>query len=102
LESRYRYSATIVYNNYPWPEPADKQRAAIEATGKAILDARTSQPKSTLADLYDPLTMPANLRKAHTTNDHPVDAARVAFLCDLYGKLTSLLPASKPKYRTTK
>jgi hypothetical protein len=108
LKSDYRYSASIVYNNYPWPEPTDKQRAAIKATGQAILDVRAAQPKSTLADLYDPLTMPANLRKAHTANDHAVDAAyayksnksdaaRVAFLFDLYGKLTSLLPADKPK-----
>jgi hypothetical protein len=111
LESRYRYSASVVYNNYLWPEPTDKQRTTIEATGKAILDARVLQPESTLADLYDPLTMPAELRKAHTANDRAVDAAygykgdksdaaRVAFLFDLYGKLISLLPADKSRRRT--
>ncbi|MDR2213812.1 MAG: N-6 DNA methylase [Pseudomonadales bacterium] len=108
LKSDYRYSASIVYNNFPWPELTDKQCAAIETTAKAIWDARAAQPESTLADLYDPLTMPADLRKAHTANDRAVDAvygykgdksdaARVAFLFDLYGKLTSLLPTDKPK-----
>jgi hypothetical protein len=108
LKSDYRYSASIVYNNYPWPEPNERQRAAIEATAQAILDARAAQPQSTLADLYDPLTMPAELRRAHAANDRAVDAAygykgdktdaaRVAFLFELYGKLTSLLPAEKPK-----
>jgi hypothetical protein len=112
LKSDYRYSASIVYNNYPWPEPTDKQRTAIEATGQTILDARAEQPDATLADLYDPLTMPATLRKAHTANDRTIDtaygyrgeksdAARVAFLFDLYGKLTSLLPTEKPNRRKT-
>ena len=106
LESRYRYSASIVYNNFPWPEPSEAQRAAIEAAGQAILDARALYPDATLADLYDPLTMPAELRKAHQANDRAVDAAygykgdradppRVAFLFDLYQRLTSLLPAPK-------
>lgn len=110
LKSDYRYSASIIYNNYPWPELTDAQRASIEATGQAILDARALQPESTLADLYDPLTMPADLRKAHQANDRAVDAAyrykggkfdaaRVAFLFDLYGKLTSLLPAEKLRRR---
>jgi hypothetical protein len=110
LESRYQYSAAIVYNNFPWPELTDKQQAAIEATGKAILDARALYPDSTLADLYDPLSMPPELRKAHTANDRAVDAAygykgdkadgaRVAFLFELFGKLTSLLPTEKPKQR---
>jgi hypothetical protein len=108
LKSDYRYSASIVYNNFPWPEPTDKQRAAIEAAAQAILDARAAQPQSTLADLYDPLTMPPGLRRAHAANDRAVDAAygykagkldaaRVAFLFDLYGKLTSLLPADRPR-----
>jgi hypothetical protein len=59
LKSDYSYSNTIVYNNYPWPdEPSDKQRAAIEAAAQAVLDARAQFPQSSLADLYDPLTMP--------------------------------------------
>ncbi|MDR2188690.1 MAG: hypothetical protein LBE62_11695, partial [Azonexus sp.] len=85
-----------------------KFRAILEKTAQAILDARALYPESTLADLYDPLTMPPELRKAHATNDRAVDAAynykgektdaaRVAFLFDLYGKLTSLLPAEKTK-----
>ena len=110
LESRYRYSASIVYNNFPWPEPTDAQRHAIEAAGQAILDARALYPASTLADLYDPLTMPAELRKAHQANDRAVDAAygykgdkadapRVAFLFGLYQRMTSLLPVAKPQGR---
>ena len=106
LESRYRYSASIVYNNFPWPEPTEPQRAAIEAAGQAILDARARDPDATLADLYDPLTMPSELRKAHQANDKAVDAAygykgdkadapRVAFLFGLYQRLTSLLPIRK-------
>jgi hypothetical protein len=107
LESRYRYSASIVYNNYPWPEPTIEQRATVEAAGQAILDARAKSPDSTLADLYDPVAMPPELRKAHAANDRAVDsayghkgdksdAARVAFLFNSYTKLTSLLPPEKP------
>jgi hypothetical protein len=69
LESRYRYSANIVYNNFPWPEPTDKQRAAIEAAAQGVLDARAAHPGATLADLYDPLTMPPDLVKAHHALD---------------------------------
>lgn len=108
LKSDYQYSVNIVFNNYPWPSPTDAQRQALEATAQAILDARTLYPGSSLADLYDPRTMPAELRKAHAANDRAVDAAygfkgdksdagRVSFLFGLYGKLTSLLPAEKPK-----
>lgn len=108
LKSDFRYSASIVYNNFPWPEPTDVQRAAMEATGQAILDARAESPGSTMADLYDPVAMPPKLRRAHAANDRAVDAAyrykgdksdaaRVAFLFDLYVKLTSLLPSEKPK-----
>ncbi len=158
LESRYRYSAGIVYNNFPWPElPAaidkrdsrlggndeqgergrdeqegrgndaqaarahdaqgHKHRAAIEAAAQAVLDARAQFPGSTLADLYDPLTMPPALVKAHAALDKAVDAAylaaekaagrkppklgtdaeRVAFLFERYQALTSLLPADKQK-----
>jgi hypothetical protein len=105
LESRYRYSAGIVYNNFPWPEsPTDKQRAAIEAAAQGVLDARAQFPQSSLADLYDPLTMPPALVKAHQVLDTAVDAAygkrglrndaeRVAFLFERYQAITSLLPA---------
>ena len=168
LESRYRYSAGIVYNNFPWPQlepdsavtPAQagvhldsgvkakmdsglrrndeqrrrpstsaagaayaqgerfqKHRAAIEAAAQGVLDARAQFPDATLADLYDPLSMPPALVKAHQTLDRAVDAAyiaaekaegrkppklasdaeRVAFLFERYQALTSLLPAAKPK-----
>lgn len=117
LKSDYRYSAGIVYNNYPWPEPLDaKARAAIEAAAQGVLEARAAFPGSTLADLYDPLTMPPALVKAHQQLDRVVDAAylatekaagrkvpklgsdaeRVAFLFERYQALTSLLPAAKP------
>ena len=109
LKSDYSYSPAV-YNNFPWPTPTDKQRAAIEAAAQAVLDARAAHPDSSLADLYDPLTMPPDLVKAHQKLDAAVDAsygykggstdaARVAFLFGLYQELTSLLPAvgSKPK-----
>jgi hypothetical protein len=118
LKSDYRYSAGIVYNNFPWPEPLDdKARSAIETAAQSVLDARASFPDSTLADLYDPLSMPPALVKAHQQLDRAVDAAytavekaagrkapklgtdaeRVAFLFERYQALTSLLPAEKPK-----
>jgi hypothetical protein len=161
LESRYRYSAGIVYNNFPWPKlsdsltvrtersrpqagevevqteqpstsalrayaqdernrgagPLGKHRDAIEAAAQGVLDARTQFPDATLADLYDPLSMPPPLVKAHQALDRAVDAAyiaaekaagrkppkftsdaeRVAFLFERYQALTSLLPAAKPK-----
>ena len=76
LESRYRYSNTIVYNNFPWPKtPTEKQTADIETKAQAILDARAQFPDSTLADLYDPLTMPPTLLKAHNALDKAVDRA---------------------------
>ena len=104
LESRYRYSASIVYNNFPWPTPTDKHRTAIEAAAQTVLDARAAHPGASLADLYDPLTMPPDLVKAHQKLDAAVDAsygykggstdaARVAFLFGLYQELTTLLPA---------
>ena len=138
LKSDYRYSAGIVYNNFPWPElpspsgrgikgegasgehgtaspsspalpPAGegrKQRTAIEAAAQAVLDARAQFPQSSLADLYDPLTMPPVLVKAHQTLDRAVDACyrkaaftsdaqRVEFLFERYHQLTSLLPTEK-------
>ena len=69
---RYRYSNTIVYNNFPWCEPTEEQKAKIEQTAQAILDARALYPDSSLADLYDELTMPPELRKAHQQNDRAV------------------------------
>ena len=72
LESRYRYSKDIVYNNFPWCEPSDTQKAAIEKTAQAILDARNLYPDCSLADLYDEQFMPIELRKAHKANDHAV------------------------------
>ena len=75
LEMRYRYSKDVVYNNFPWPEPSEAQRAAIEQTAQAILDARARYPDASLADLYDELTMPPDLRRAHQENDKAVMTA---------------------------
>ena len=69
MKSDYRYSKDIVYNNFPWPKPNEKQKAKIEQTAQAVLDARAKYPDSSLADLYDERTMPAELRKAHKDND---------------------------------
>lgn len=69
LKSDYSYSNTIVYNNFPWPTPTPAQKSRIESTAQSILDARALYPDSSLADLYDPLTMPPELRRAHTQND---------------------------------
>ena len=111
LESRYRYSASLVYNNFPWPDLSDcyaatspnrrgkEYRAKIEETAQAILDARAKYPESTLADLYDETFMPPELRKAHKENDKAVMAAYgfnpkmteagiVAELFKMYEKLT--------------
>jgi hypothetical protein len=117
LESRYRYSNTIVYNNFPWPGFAgealsDKHHKAIEQAAQCVLDARDQFAGASLADLYDPLTMPPTLLKAHQKLDTAVDAAyvpsggkkayasdaeRVAFLFDLHQRITSLLPTSVKK-----
>ena len=72
LKSDYRYSKDIVYNNFPWPTPTDAQQAKIEQTAQAILDARALYPDCSLADLYDEVTMPPELRKAHQQNDRAV------------------------------
>ena len=77
LKSDYRYSNTIVYNNFPWPEPSDEQKSKIEETAQAILDARALYPDSSLADLYDETLMPPELRQAHRANDLAV--------CQAYG-----------------
>jgi hypothetical protein len=115
LESRYRYSTEIVYNNFPWPTPTDAQRTAIEAAAQAVLDTRDGHPGATLADLYDPLAMPPDLRRAHDALDRvvdaaygaprggfPTEAARLAFLFRLYQARTAPLDAGgsaapKPK-----
>ena len=100
LEMRYSYSNTIVYNNFPWCEPTEEQRTKIEATAQDILDARAKYPDCSLADLYDEVTMPPELRKAHQENDRAVMAAYgfspkmtesecVAELFKMYQELTS-------------
>ncbi len=99
LEMRYRYSKEQVYNTFPWPHANDRQRERIEQTAQAILDARALYPDSSLADLYDPVTMPSELLKAHRDNDRAVMAAYgipstmseseiVAHLFALYTELT--------------
>ena len=107
LKSDYRYSAGIVYNNFPWPQaPTDKQKQAIEDAAQAVLDERAKFPDASLADLYDPLTMPPTLTKAHHKLDAAVDMAyakrkfigdsdRVAFLFELYRQITSPLESKK-------
>ncbi len=101
LEMRYRYSGAIVYNNFPWPSPTDEQKTKIEQTAQGILDARALYSDSSLADLYDPLTMPPELRKAHIENDKAVmraygfsvkdmsEADCVAALMKMYQELTT-------------
>src|SRR5699024_37956 len=99
LKSDYRYSAKIVYNNFTWPSSTDDQRTKIEKTAQAVLDARALYPDSSLADLYDPLTMPKELLKAHQDNDRAVmeayglsikettESGAVAYLFRMYEKL---------------
>ena len=101
IKSDYRYSNDIVYNNFPWPNPTPEQKERIEKTAQAILDARALYPDSSLADLYDELTMPPELRTAHQNNDRAVMAAYgfpiknfteadcVAELMKMYQKLTN-------------
>jgi hypothetical protein len=124
LKSDFQYSISIVYNNFPWPDLASNQppahveraQAAIETAAQAVLDTRAQFSDSSLADLYDPLSMPSALVKAHQKLDAAVDKAyelgggkksykndaeRVAYLFELYQRYTSLLPAQKtaPKRR---
>lgn len=72
MKSDYQYSGSVVYNNFPWCNPTDEQKRKIEKTAQAILEARALYPDSSLADLYDELTMPPELRKAHQANDRAV------------------------------
>lgn len=109
LESRFRYSKDIVYNNYPWPEnPTDKQKLAIEEKAQKVLDVRADFPNSSLSDLYNPLTMPPALVKAHNELDKAVDLAyrpqafeseakRMEFLFELYEKYTAGLFVGEKK-----
>ena len=100
LKSDYRYSKDVVYNNFPWPTLTDAQKAKIEQTAQAILDARALYPDCSLADLYDEIAMPPELRKAHQQNDRAVmqaygfdvatttETSCVAELMRMYQKLT--------------
>ncbi len=106
LKSDYRYSKDVVYNNYPWPgcseggEIKEEQKKKIEAAAQAVLDVREQFPNSSLADLYDPNTMPPALSQAHTNLDREVDklygykdtgneADRIAFLFEQYQIITA-------------
>jgi hypothetical protein len=106
LESRFRYSNTIVYNNFPWAEsPTEAQKQAVERAAQAVLDARALFPQSSLADLYDPLSMPPALTKAHQDLDRAVERCyhtgkalateqeRIALLFGLYERYTAPLTA---------
>jgi hypothetical protein len=109
LKSDYSYSNTIVYNNFPWPEnPTDKQKQAVEAAAQAVLDARAQFPESSLADLYDPNTMPPVLVKAHQQLDKAVDLCyrpqpftnetkRIEYLFELYNQYTAGLFVKEKK-----
>ena len=104
LKSDYRYSNTLVYNNFPWPTTTEQQKLKIEQTAQATLDARALYPDSSLADLYDELTMSPEQRKAHQANDRAVmdaygfvkgspartsESACVAEMMKMYQTLTS-------------
>ena len=107
LKSDYRYSNTVVYNNFPWPTPTDAQKAKIEKTAQGILDARAKYPDSSLADLYDEVLMPPELRKAHQANDRAVmeaygfwgklntESECVAQLMKMYQKLVDNIEKKK-------
>lgn len=115
LKSDYRYSNTIVYNNFPWPESSsDIQKESVEKAAQTVLDARAKYPESSLADLYDPNTMPPDLVKAHQALDKAVDlcyrpqpftseAKRIEFLFELYDKYTAgLFVKEKTKKKAAK
>lgn len=109
IKSDYRYSKDIVYNNFPWPQEVDAaKKAAIEVAAQSVLDARAAFANQTLADLYDPLAMPKQLRDAHVKLDRAVDKCyrstqfssdrqRVEFLFGLYERLCRpALPLASP------
>jgi len=114
LKSDFRYSNNLVYNTFPWPTLTDKAKETLTKTGQAILDARAEWPEASLADLYDPDAMPADLRRAHMDNDKAVDKLyrakkfdsereRVEHLFALYETLTApMLAAAKPKPRRSR
>ena len=114
LESRFRYSNTIVYNNYPFPENiSDKQKQKVETAAQTVLDTRAKYPDSSLADLYDPRTMPPDLVKAHQILDKAVDLCyrpqaftnelnRIEFLFGLYESLSTPLLKPEQKKRSKK
>ncbi|HNO70948.1 MAG TPA: class I SAM-dependent DNA methyltransferase, partial [Bacteroidia bacterium] len=114
LKSDFRYSSSLVYNNYPWPEnPTEKQIKSIETSAQKVLDTRAEFPNSSLADLYDPLTMPPALVKAHDELDKAVDLAyrsqpftseakRMEFLFELYEKYTADLFTKEKPHKTKK
>jgi hypothetical protein len=114
LKSDYRYTGSTVYNTFPWPQDAsDKQRELVETKAQAVLDARAQFPDSTLANLYDPLTMPPVLVKAHQELDRAVDKCyrsqpftserqRVEYLFKLYEELTRPLVSQKKPARRSK
>ena len=111
LKSDYRYSNTLVYNNYPFPkESSDKNRKKVEKAAQKVLDVRLEFPDSSLADLYDPLAMPPKLVKAHQALDKAVDLCyrpqafvsernRIEFLFDLYEEYTAPLMVVNKKKR---
>jgi hypothetical protein len=114
LKSDYRYSKDIVYNNFPWPEnPTERQSAAVRLAAQGVLDARETFRDATLAELYDPLSTPPALVRAHAELDRAVDLCyrpqafqtdrqRVEFLFALYEKLTAPLIAPVKKARKKK
>ncbi len=114
IKSDFRYSNLLVYNNYPWPKKADKKNIkAVEENAQQVLDVRAKFPESSLADLYDPLTMPAELVKAHKELDKAVDlcyrpqpftteANRIEYLFALYNEYTAPLTAKRKKKKPAK
>ncbi len=109
LKSDFRYSKDLVYNNYPWAKDlSDKNKKKVEEKAQKVLDVRAEFPESSLADLYDPLTMPPKLVKAHQELDKAVDLcyrpqafttenARIVYLFDLYNEYTSPIFNQKKK-----
>jgi hypothetical protein len=114
LKSDYQYSAKLVYNNYPWPQsPTEKQSVDVETAAQTVLEARLIYPNSTLADLYDPLSMPAELTKAHNKLDRAVeicyrskpftsDRSQVEYLFELYEQLAKPLIVEPKRRRKLK
>lgn len=110
LKSDYRYSSTVVYNNFVWPETDPYQVMKIERTGRAILEARANHPESSYADLYDEVSMPPDLRKAHQENDAAVkevygfpkdidELGMVTHLMELHGKVSAMVDGKKSRKR---